>query len=723
MLRRRIRLKHVLIAASVGALLLAAATFAAMRDVVPLFEKQRMASQGAHVTDRHGQPLAVTYQTEWNTTDSVFLHEMPPLLRAAFVVSEDKRFYDHAGVDWRARGSALLQNIRAGGTVRGASTLTEQVVRLLHPRPRTLWSKWVEGFDALLLERHTTKAKLLEFYLNQVPYAAHRRGVVQAARYYFNRDLGTLTPKEMLALAVLVRAPSGYDLYKDPHKIDAAIDRLAAKLQAQGVLPAQDRAAIAEQVFTLERPVLPVDASHFISFLRRQSHAGMHSTLDGALQAQVQHIVDDRVTALESKNLHNAAALVADIETGEVLAWVVAGAGADHTPAGKIDAVTVARQPGSSLKPFLYAAALDKGWTAATLIEDAPFAEAIGTGLHRFHNYSRVFYGYITLREALGNSLNIPALKTIRYVGVQDYLRKLHDLGFDSLARGADIYDEGLALGNGEVTLLELVTAYAALANGGVYRALRFDMAGEADISTRRVYSEAAASLTGHILSDPHARVLEFGRNSVLNMPWQTAAKTGTSTDYRDAWAVGYNDRYVVGIWMGNLDQKPTDGVTGGTGPALALRSIFAELNKNRVPLALRLSPSLTMRDICVPDAHDLSRCYNRSEWFMPGHAPARDIATVVQPKGFEIVKPTEGLQMAIDPRMPMDHQKLAFTLSGLQAGQRVEWLLNGKSLGAPQVKAEYLWPLHRGRHTLAAKVYEGDAEIYRSADISYLVK
>ena len=268
MLRLPIRLKQGLIAAGAAGLLLALATLAGMQDAAPLFEKQRAASYGTHVTDRYGQPLAVTYQTDWNTTDSVLLHDMPLLLRAAFVVSEDKRFYDHAGVDWRARGSALLQNIRAGGTVRGASTLTEQVVRLLHPRPRTLWSKWVEGFDALRLERQTTKAKLLEFYLNQVPYAAHRRGVVQAARYYFNRDLGTLTPKEMLALAVLVRAPSGYDLYKDPHKIDAAIDRLAAKLQAQGDLSAQDRAAIAGQVFTLEKPQLPVDASHFISFLR-----------------------------------------------------------------------------------------------------------------------------------------------------------------------------------------------------------------------------------------------------------------------------------------------------------------------------------------------------------------------------------------------------------------------------------------------------------------------
>jgi len=704
-------------------LLLAGATFADMRDIAPLFEKQRAAAYGTHLSDRFGQPLAVTYQAAWNTTDSVLLHDMPALLRTAFVLSEDKRFFEHGGIDWRARFSALAQNIRAGGTVRGASTLTEQVVRLLYPRPRTLWSKWVEGFDALRLEHKTDKARILEFYLNQVPYAAQRRGVVQAARYYFNRDLETLTPKEMLALAVLVRAPSGYDLYKDPQKIDAAIGRLADRLQQAGALSAADRAAIAAQDFTLQKPALPVDAAHFISFLRRQGETGMQTTLDAALQAQVQRILDDRVAALKPKKLHNAAALVADHQTGEILAWVVAGAGSDQTPAGKIDAVTAPRQPGSALKPFLYAAALDKSWTAATLIEDAPFAEAIGTGLHRFHNYSRVFYGYITLREALGNSLNIPALKAIRYVGVTDYLQKLHQLGFESLARGADIYDDGLALGNGEVTLLELVTAYAALANGGVYRPLHYMLDGGAPAVRRRVYSDAAARLIGNILSDPHARALEFGHNSVLNMPQQTAAKTGTSTDYRDAWAVGYNDKYVVGIWMGNLDHKPTDGVTGGTGPALALRSIFAELNKNRAARPLRLSPALVRQDICVPDPRDLSRCYQRSEWFMQGHLPAQEVATVVQPKGYEIVKPTDGLQMAIDPRIPMDRQKLAFTLAGLKAGQQAEWILNGESLGAPAASPEFLWPLAKGRHTLAVQIYEDGAPVYRSPDIAYLVK
>lgn len=721
---QRLRYLKYFCAACVLALgVLAIATYAAMRDVAPLFQQQMAWGNETRLTDRNGVPLAVTYQTDWNINDRLYLHQMPALLQQAFVLSEDKRFYVHHGIDWRARGSALLQNIKAGGTVRGASTLTEQVVRLLNPRPRTLWSKWVEGFEARQLEKTATKPQLLEFYLNQVPYAANRRGVVQAARYYFNRDLETLTAKEVLALAVLVRAPSGYDLYKDDKKIDAAIGRLADKMQAAGMLDDATRQATVGQVFQLEKPALPVDAAHFISYVRRQPEGQPQTTLDAGLQASVQKILDDRVEALAGKNLSNAAAVVADYQTGEILAWVVAGAGDDTTPGGKIDAVTVPRQPGSALKPFLYTAALDKGWTAATLIEDAPFAEAIGTGLHRFQNYSRVFYGHVTLREALGNSLNIPALKTIRYVGVRHYLAQLHHLGFDSLARGADIYDDGLALGNGEVTLLELVTAYAALARGGVYRPLRFMMETNDAVPQIRVYSAAAASLIGHILSDPHARMLEFGGNSVLNLPQQTAVKTGTSTDYRDAWSVGYNDRYVVGIWMGNLDQKPTDGVTGGTGPALALRSIFYELNRFRAVRPLHLSPLLVQREVCIPDTDNPARCYKRSEWFMPETEPDNRHKAEVKPARYEIVKPTEGLQMAIDPRVPLDRQKLAFTIAGLKEGQRVEWVLNGQSLGTAQAEKEYLWPLGRGQHKLSVRVYEAGKMIYTSPDIQYVVK
>ncbi|MBY0408502.1 MAG: transglycosylase domain-containing protein, partial [Rickettsiales bacterium] len=469
-----------------------------------------------------------------------------PLLVQAMVASEDRRFFSHAGVDWRARAAALWQNMKARKVLRGASTITEQVVRILNPRPRSVWARWMEGVEALWLERVASKGEILEFYLNQLPYAANRRGVAQAARYYFNRDLATLTPKEMLTLAVLPRAPGALDLYRSK-AVEPKVMALSHVLAAQGALSA-DAMAQMQQPLALQMPEAPLEAPHFIGYVREEvpyhlSEKGvLVTTLDAAVQRHVQHLLDERVKAMASRHVKNAAALVVNHDTGEVLAWAVAGADAG----GAIDAVRTPRQPGSALKPFLYALALDSGWSAATVLEDAPMSEAIGAGLHDFHNYSHQFYGKVSLREALGNSLNIPALKTIGFVGPQRYLDTLHGLGFASLAQPADFYREGLALGNGEVTLFEMVQAYSALAHRGVFRPITALLEPPYARQLRQVYSAEAASLVGNILSDPFARRREFGAGSVLNLPVQTAVKTGTSNDYRDAWVLGYNAHFTV---------------------------------------------------------------------------------------------------------------------------------------------------------------------------------
>lgn len=711
-----------LIALSAGVVFaFALATWVSVKPVQTSLKALQSDAQALQVVDRNGVPLTITYQNPWNVYDNLPLYKMPALLQQAFILSEDKRFYAHGGVDWRARASALVQNGKARHVVRGASTITEQVVRMINPRPRTLWSKWLEGWEAASLERAYDKAEILEFYLNQVPYASNRRGVAQAARYYFDRDLSTLTPKEMLALAVLARAPSAYDLYKDSAKIDALIGRLAKSMTQQGALTQEQSVRIAQETFVLARPSEPVNAEHFASYARaNQPNDGnvIHSTLDAGLQQKVQRILDDRVRALGKKSLHNAAALVADHETGEILAWVVAGAGGDKTPAGQIDAVTVPRQPGSSQKPFLYALALDSGWTPATIIEDAPLAEAVGTGLHNFHNYSNVHYGRITLREALANSLNIPALLTVNHVGTEKYLAALHRMGFTSLDRGAEIYDEGLALGNGEVTLLEMTQGFAALAHRGLYRPLRYLMDDPRAQGEERIWSEEAASLIGNILSDPWARQLEFGPGSVLNVPLQTAVKTGTSTDYRDAWVMGYNHKYVVGIWMGNLDHSATDGVTGGTGPALALRSIFNELNRHAPSRPLWLSPKLVKKDVCIEDPQDAAKCYMRSEFFT---LDTREDQRTEKKQAFEIVKPTDGLRMAVDPRIPPDRQMLPFTLRGLRPAQTVEWVLNGETIAKSGEK--FLWPVRRGKYSLYARVMEGGKPLHITPEIEYFVR
>jgi penicillin-binding protein 1C len=668
-------------------------------------------SQILQVVDRGGAPLTISYQNRWNRYDVLPLHQMPETLVRAFVLSEDGRFYDHHGVDWSARMAALRQNIRARHVVRGASTITEQVARMLNPRPRTLWSKWLETLEASRLDAAFSKSTLLEFYLNQVPYAANRRGVLQAARYYFDRDLSSLTVKEMLALVVLVRAPSSFDLHKNPGKIDAAVGRLAARMLQAGWLDQAVWAELADVPLSLAWPESPPNVGAFVRYARQQAAqnhvfgATIKTTLDRYWQQQVQQILDQRVKDLADKNVHNAAAVVVDHQSGEILVWAVAGADDPLTPSGRVDAVTTPRQPGSALKPFLYGLALESGWSPATKIDDAPLATAVGRGLHHFKNYSNGYYGQVTLREALGNSLNIPALHTISYVGAARYLDFLHELGFASLNRSADTYDEGLALGNGEVTLLELVTGYTTLANRGLYRPLTAVQGGQDVVPPKQLLSAEASSLIGHILSDPGARRLEFGRNSVLNLPQQTAVKTGTSTDYNDAWVVGFNDRYVVGIWMGNLDRSAMDGVTGSTGPALALRSIFAELNHNRDDSRpLFLSPKLQLQEVCVDDQNPACPV-TRNEYFMTPTAAVSASAT--QGEGApmpELVSPTNGLEMALDPRIPPERQQFRFAVSGVHPQDRIEWVVDDALVGT-STNGHYLWPLSRGQHQLYARV------------------
>lgn len=685
-----------------------------LRPVSKSFDKITSESQDVRITDRTGDPLDMSYNKRWNQHDILHLYDVPPLLTSAFIFSEDRRFYDHGGVNWKARIAAAYQNITRGETVRGASTITEQTVRLINPRPRTIWSKWLEGWEAILLERHVSKTQILEFYLNQIPYASGRRGVLQASRYYFNRDPSTLTAKEALTLVVLARAPSAYDLYRSPRRIDAPLNRLSSAMFSDGLLTGAAYDEIKTAALHTQKPTLPIEARHFARQARLNSQKGTFATtLDGSLQAQVQDIIDQRLKRLSAKNVTNAGALVIDHTNGEILSWVVGGAQDEKTKAGEIDTVLSPRQPGSTLKPFLYASALEKDWTAATIINDAPIAEAVGSGLHRFRNYSSRHYGPITLREALGNSLNIPAVLTIHYVGVSPFLSTLHDLGIQSLDRGADIYDEGLALGNGEITLLELTRAYGVLANRGIMGPLKFSRDTYAPAMKKNIYDDNTTSIISDILSDPRARALEFGRDSVLNFPVRTAVKTGTSTAYRDAWAIGYNDRYVVGIWMGNLDRSSMEDVTGSTGPALALRSIFDRLNKGRETSPLYKSPALIEKDICTRPSDSADDCTLRTEIFAPGRLQAESAApSPVVVRKYELVRPTEGLMIAYNPRIPAEHQKFRFEVKGLENGKEVEWIINDHSL-ARLDRADYLWPVQKGRHTLAVKIH-GRSELDR---------
>lgn len=717
-----------------GAWWLAAATATALLPLPAALSPQTLDVQRPQYFDRHGLPLSTTYDNPWNVGDWLDLHDIPPLLQQAFLASEDRRFYRHHGGDWLARGHALLQNLRALRAVRGASTITEQVVRILHPRPRTLWSRWLEGIEAARLERRFTKAEILEFYLNQVPYARQRRGVRQAARLYYDRDLDTLDTVEMLTLAAAVRAPGRMEPGRGDNRLQQAVRRLADYLVDTGRIPVS--AVGAPAVVGLRAPEwrLPVDAGHFLRRLARidgRITPRVLTTLDAALQRNVQEILDQSLADIGDRGLVDGAVLIVNHQTDEILAWVNGGGMSTALPGAWIDAVTTPRQPGSTLKPFLYGLALERGWTASTIIDDSPLARPIGAGIHPFRNYSRRYYGPLRLREALGNSLNIPAVRTVQAIGVDAFLARLHELGFASLSRSASHYGEGLALGNGEITLFELVQAYAVLARGGLARPLRFTLDGRSDAAapTGRIYSAEAASLIADILSDPQARRLEFGAGNILRMPVQTAVKTGTSNDYRDAWAVGFNHRYTVGIWMGDLDRRPTDGVTGTTGPGLVLRSVFARLNRLEEAAPLFLSPRLLAVEICRESGRRAGPgCPRIRERYLPGKGPGavcRLHGGSTLPSGYEaddgdvafrMVRPTPNLQMAMDPRIPDTIEAYPLRIAGAGRIDRVEWLVDGSVVGTSGAgERHFLWPLTPGGHLAQARIWSDGATTGRT--------
>lgn len=728
-MNRRLRLAMLTAAALVVAITeLAFKTRSELRPVPVSLDRITATATVTQILDRNGMPLNVTFENDWNVHDIVPLHDMPALLKDAFIHAEDKRFYSHGGPDWLARMSALVTNVKNLRAIRGASTISEQVIRMLNARPRTVWTRWLEGFEAARLERFFSKDAILEFYMNQVPYTANRRGVRQAASYYFARDLETLSRREMLALAVLIRSPSRMDLYRSIDESDGAIVRLADAMLERGALTAAERDAILAEALTLEAPRLPVSAPHFLRYVRSRldpssaANPKTITTLDAGLQLDVQRLLDQRLEYLRDLNVEHGAVLIADNATGEVLVWAVAGGGDAGGPRSYIDAVTTPRQPGSALKPFLYALALETGWTAAEIIDDAPLAEDVGTGLHNYRNYSQRFYGLVTLRDALGNSLNIPALKTLHHIGAERYLDRLRTLGFTGLDEHPAVYGDGIALGNGAVTLYELVQAYTALANRGLFRPLRVLLRDDALRAERTVYSSEATSLIANILSDPEARSIEFGRNSVLNLPVQTAVKTGTSSDFRDAWAVGFDSRYTVGVWMGNLDQEPTVGVTGSIGPALLLRSVFAELARRAEPEPLYLSPRLTRRTVCVPvPSAPLGECLERAEWFLPGTGPAADAVEPQRRAPIRIRQPTPGLQLALDPRLPPDAQAFEFLVDGVAPGDEVLWMIDDQM--HRDNDGSLLWQVSRGRHDVQATVRRGGATVAQLDRFAFSVK
>lgn len=716
------------ICGGVGFLLLSGLTYWQMQPVPTELTHLAGIKHVATYVDRQQIPLTYRYRGGWNQHFQLKRDQIPLKFEHLLLLSEDQRFYRHHGVDWFARLQALWLNLKSGAIRRGASTISEQVVRMIHPRPRNFWSRWLEGWEAIWLEKHVSKDQILRFYINQVPFSRQRRGVWQAAQLYFNQHPQNLTLSEMLALIVMIRAPSAYDpLKKDQRyqqKFRWAIEQLAGRAVAQGIITGAQYKKIQNTILTYPAtPDLYVAAPHFIDFIEKEKSpaaAGQSSlirrtSLDASLQRHIGSLIDQHLHRLRPYQVQQGAVIVTDHQQQQVLAWLSADSRQKTEMQRSLgyDMARLARQPGSTLKPFIYGMAMEKGWHLYQLIEDKPLIEAVGGGLHAYQNYSHHFYGRVSLKDALGNSLNIPALRALQYVGQVPFLRKLRALGLDSLTETAQFYGDGLVIGNGAVSLWQMVQAYSVLAQRGVRKEYDVYLAGNdghGSVATR-LFTEATADLLSHILSDPDARKLEFGSESILSFPVQTAVKTGTSSDHRDAWLMAYNDKYVVGIWMGNLDQTPMLGVTGSTGPAPLARQIFQFLNKGRASQALPVSTDLWSGHYCFKTNWQQD-CQMRYGLFaqsplLLGEDPLLRHDRVQQDLLPQIERPTHNLRLAINPRVPLADQAFQFYISNLGEQEQVRWYIENVQTGQQQhyqqPGGDLTWALQKGQFWVKA--------------------
>jgi penicillin-binding protein 1C len=621
-------------AVAIGGILFAAALAAAVFVMLPLPADVSAPGPvpGLLIQDRHGRVIRTTRAPDGSRGGWIGLDSVDPRLLQAFLAAEDRRFFEHPGVDVRSMLRAARDNLRARSIVSGASTISMQTARLLRPAPRTWAGKLEQTLWALRMERHLTKQQILETYINRVPLGQGAIGVEAAARLYFGAPASRLGLGQTAMLAALARAPSRDNPLVDASRARERRNRLLDRMVALGFADRTDADRAASEPALSAQRSSPFLAPHFttrtILWQDAAATGTWRTTLDLDLQTRLEAEVRHTVRTLGSKGARHAALVVLDNPSGDILAWVGSPDFFADT-AGQVDMVVSPRQPGSALKPFLYALAFDHGFSPASVLPDVPRTYATSTGPYRPQNYDRRFRGPVRVREALASSYNVPAVELTEQLGATALLTILRDAGFHSLDRTAEYYGLGLSLGNGEVTLLELANGYRGLANGGIWTPWRWNLDAPPASSRegRRFTSAGAATLVLDILNDPIARLPGFGSESALDLPFPAAAKTGTSRHFTDNWAVAAAGRFTIAVWVGNFSGQPMQAVSGisGAGPLLhrAALVVAQQYSPGALPSPERAG-AMAMPVCVLSGLRATPDCPALLEWFLPGTEPMR---------------------------------------------------------------------------------------------------
>ncbi|MBE2184919.1 MAG: PBP1A family penicillin-binding protein, partial [Anaerolineae bacterium] len=748
---------------------------------------------------------------------AVPLSEIPMTCRQATIAVEDANFYSHPGVDIEGVLRALWINVQGGEVLAGGSTITQQVARnlLLDPQQRaerSLRRKLREAILALQLQAAYSKDEVLALYLNQSYYGNLAYGIQAAAGAYFGKDAADLSLAECALLAGLLQSPAVYDPLTN---LEAAKDRqmVVLDLMAQtGAITAEQAGIARNEPLDFAAAPFPIEAPHFvmavIKQLEREYGQQLYSgglevvtTVDVDWQNAAQAIVQHQLEALNLNpsrppaNAENAALVAMDPFTGQVLAMLGSPDYFDESIDGAVNAALAPRQPGSALKPFTYASAfdplLDTPMTAATMMLDieTPF---ITRQLQSYTpaNYGLVEHGPVSAREALASSLNIPAVQTLQFTGIGRMISLAANAGLTTLTENSEL-DLAVTLGGGEVRLLDLTQAFSIFPNGGTRvnptmilsvqdhaGNMLYEWANQR--ASTRVIDERVAYLITDILSDDNARIMGFGQNSALNIGRPAAAKTGTTTDFRDNWIVGYTPNLVVGVWVGNADNAPMTDVTGVSGAAPIWNEFMRTVLRGQPELSFPRPDGLTRMEVCAPSGlRPTNDCPQRHvEWFIEGtqpetfdtvwqafeidtrtglladeHTPpesrvrrvfeilpqeARDWAArsgIPQPPpqvvtrvdahddALRLLAPDPYTVFELSPLLPPDSQRIRLTAGAPANTRRISYRLDGVLLGAVDASPWAMWwPLQLGEHTLIAEAVLDDGTTISSDAIPFRV-
>ncbi|WP_167883582.1 penicillin-binding protein 1C [Leptospira ognonensis] len=653
------------------------------------FVKDNFAPSDLKYYDREGKVLqAKRVRYDYRSLSWVSLQEISSDFVKTILFSEDKKFFQHSGVDSLAFVGSLFSSLR-GEPLRGGSTITMQLVGLLDPElhiknnRRTLTQKIKQIQRAIELEETWTKEEILTAYLNLVYFRSELRGIGAASMGLFNKEPFLLTPNESYLLTVLIRSPQA-----PMNRIVQRGCSLKKQFEEDRFQSCQEFDLFVKQTL-FRTPIFiskPSFAPHLIDLLSKDQPYETQTTISLSLQTKILSLMQENLKPLESQNVDDGAVLVIHNRTGYVLAYV-ANQG-KKSKVQSMDLIQARRQAGSTLKPFVYAQGFEeKKLNPLSMLNDAPIDLPVFRGIYRPLNYSKGYQGKVTVTQSLGSSLNIPAVRALSYLDMGKFLNTLSKLGFKELAY-PEFYGPSLALGSADITLWELTNAYRTLANGGKFTKVNLLPSNSLNTEIERpegeiqVYRESVTFLIQKILSDREARALSFGWESNLSTPFYTAVKTGTSQDMRDNWCVGFSSEFTVGVWIGNTKGEPMRDVTGVSGAGPIWREVMEVLHQD-IPSNPPTMPSGVIYDS------------NKQAYFEIGMEELADERgskhrEKVPPK---ILVPADETIYAFDPDIPVNHQKIYFKANVYHANWN--WVLNQKVIGDASIP--FFWTVEKG--------------------------